>query len=103
MAVRVFLLQLNVPPPKVKHSHEGKGRAVAMIPKAYKQGKAGFTLTELLVMVGLLAVLALLLLPAYGDSRTKSREIQCLDNLRRVMNGALLYTHDNHDLFPPNP
>ena len=74
-----------------------------MIPKEDKQGKAGFTLTELLVVVGVLGLLALLLLPAYGDSRTKSREIQCLDNLRRVMNGALLYTRDNHDLFPPNP
>jgi hypothetical protein len=68
-----------------------------------KKRSKGFTLTELLVAVGFLALLALLFLPAYGDSRTKSRGVRCLGNLRQVMNGALMYTHDYHDLFPPNP
>jgi|SRR5215469_4986811 len=71
--------------------------------KEAKQKMTAFTLTELLVVIGFLAFLALLFLPAYGDSRTKSRGVRCLDNLRQVMNGALMYTHDYHDLFPPNP
>src|SRR5215469_8802291 len=71
--------------------------------KEAKQKMTAFTLTELLVVIGFLAFLAALFLPAYGDSRTKSRGVRCLDNLRQVVNGALMYTHDYHDLFPPNP
>jgi len=62
-----------------------------------------FTFTELLVVVGVMALLTLVLLPAQADSRVKSRSIRCLDNLRQIMNAVLLYTRDNHDFFPPNP
>ena len=63
----------------------------------------GFTLPELLVVLVILGLLAVMLLPARADSRTKSRSIRCLDNLRQIMGAVMMYTHDNHDLFPPNP
>lgn len=65
--------------------------------------KHAFTFTELLVVVGVLVLLLLVLIPAQADSRSKSQGIRCLDNLRQVMNAFMLYTRDNHDLFPPNP
>jgi prepilin-type processing-associated H-X9-DG protein len=33
----------------------------------------------------------------------KSHGVRCLDNLRQIMGALMMYTHDNHDLFPPNP
>ena len=67
-------------------------------------GKTGFTLIELLVVLAVFGLLfVLLLLPTYADSRTKSRSLRCLDNMNRVITATMMYTHDNHDLFPPNP
>ena len=63
----------------------------------------GFTLIELLVLIALAAVLMLTLLPAHASSQTKARSVRCLDNLRQIMGAVLMYTHDNHDLLPPNP
>lgn len=68
-----------------------------------RESKRAFTITELLVVVGVLILLFLVLLPAQADSRAKSRGVRCLDNLRQIMGAYMLYTRDNHDLFPPNP
>ena len=62
-----------------------------------------FTLIELLAVLAMLALLAVTLLPARAASQTKSQSLQCMDNLRQVMGAMMMYTHDNHDLFPPNP
>ena len=62
-----------------------------------------FTFTELLVVIAVLALLLLVMIPARADSRNKSKGVRCLDNMRQIMNAVMLYTHDNHDLFPPNP
>src|SRR5215471_3408022 len=63
----------------------------------------GFTLTELVVVVVLLGVLAFALFPAHAASRTKTQTVRCLSNLSQIMNALMMYTHDNHDFFPPNP
>ncbi|MFO1513745.1 MAG: hypothetical protein U1F83_12645 [Verrucomicrobiota bacterium] len=62
-----------------------------------------FTFTDLLMMVAVLGLLLFVLIPAQADSRTKTRSVRCLDNQRQIMAAFLMYTHDNHDLFPPNP
>jgi len=64
--------------------------------------KHAFTLPELLIVVGIMALLLLVLIPAQAGSRTKSQGIRCLDNFRQLMNAVMLYTSDYHDLFPPN-
>ncbi len=63
----------------------------------------GFTLIELLVVVGGVLLLAWTLIPAQASTRVKSRTLRCMDNLQELMGAVLLYTQDNHDLFPPNP
>jgi len=62
-----------------------------------------FTLIELLAVLAMLALLVVTLLPARAASQTKSQSLQCMDNLRQVMGAMMMYTHDNHDFFPPNP
>jgi prepilin-type N-terminal cleavage/methylation domain-containing protein len=65
--------------------------------------KRAFTFTELLVVLLVLGLLLLVLIPAQADSRMKSKSVRCLNNLRQIMGAFMMYTHDNHDLFPPNP
>lgn len=63
----------------------------------------GFVLVELVLVVAVLVLLCLMLVPAFAASRTKSQGVRCLSNLRQIMGATLMYTHDNHDFFPPNP
>lgn len=62
-----------------------------------------FTLTELIVVLGLTSLLLLALCPARAGSRTKAQGIRCLDNARQIIAAIELYTQDDHDLLPPNP
>jgi prepilin-type processing-associated H-X9-DG protein len=55
----------------------------------------GFTLTELLVVIGTIALLAVTLLPALAGTKIGTKNIQCLNNLRQLTSGALAYQSDN--------
>ena len=46
---------------------------------------------------------ALLVLPALAGTKPNVHAFQCLENLRRIQGAITMYTHDNHDLLPPNP
>lgn len=64
---------------------------------------AGFSATDLLVVLGMLALLAVTLAPMRAAPLAKSRAIQCLANLGQLMRAMTLYTADNNGFFPPNP
>ncbi len=63
--------------------------------------RAAFTLVELLVVIGIVAVLIGLLLPALAVARTQARTTQCLSNLRQLGLSAQRYAAENHGLCPP--
>ena len=71
------------------------------ITSAKEQPDHAFTLTELLVVVGTLAVLALLLVPALAGTKTDSWRIQCQNNLKQLQVGFQLFAQDHNDMFPP--
>jgi prepilin-type N-terminal cleavage/methylation domain-containing protein len=73
--------------------HAGDGQ----LRRFYRIPRHAFTLIELLVVVAIIAVLASMLLPAIQKANTKTRGIQCMNNLRQVGLASIMYTHDNNE------
>jgi len=64
--------------------------------------KSGFTLIELLVVIAVIAILAALLMPALSESKSRTRTIACLNNLRQLSICWHLYASDYNGLMVPN-
>jgi len=64
--------------------------------------KRAFTLMELLVVIGIIAILAALLLPVLSSAKGKAQQTQCLNNLKQLQTGWQSYLGDNNDTMPPN-
>lgn len=60
----------------------------------------GFTLVELLVVIGIIAVLVGILLPSLYKARGSARLLACQSNMRQVGNGLLLYASENRGSMP---
>lgn len=60
----------------------------------------GFTLVELLVVIGIIAILVSLLLPAINKARAMARTAACLSNLRQMGIAAQMYFSSNRGAFP---
>ena len=54
----------------------------------------GFTLVELLIVIGIIAVLIGLLLPALSAARRASRAVACLSNIRQMQTAQVFYAND---------
>lgn len=63
--------------------------------------RAGFTLVELLVVIGIIAVLIGILLPVLNGARQSAQSTQCLSNVRQLVTACILYTNENHGFWPP--
>jgi prepilin-type N-terminal cleavage/methylation domain-containing protein len=60
----------------------------------------GFTLVELLVVIGVIAVLIAILLPVLSRARAQANRAVCLSNIRQLGVGILMYCNDNDGWFP---
>src|SRR6185295_12685012 len=72
-----------------------------MDPFQAHSARRGFSLVELLVVIGIVAVLIGLLLPAVQAARESSRKAQCRSNLKQI-GLALITYHDAKVRFPPS-
>src|SRR3954466_1110127 len=62
--------------------------------------RKGFTLVELLVVIGIIALLISILLPSLNRARETANRVKCGSNLRQVGQAILLYANENKGNYP---
>jgi len=75
------------------------GRGIMEVCMSYRR-KRGFTLVELLVVIGIIALLISILLPSLNKARSAAVNVACQSNLRQIGQMLRMYVGTNRDVAP---
>jgi prepilin-type N-terminal cleavage/methylation domain-containing protein len=67
------------------------------------RNESAFTLVELLVVIGIIALLISILIPTLNGVRNSAKGVQCMSNLRQIGIAMSMYARDNEGIFHPTP
>jgi prepilin-type N-terminal cleavage/methylation domain-containing protein len=78
-----------------------RGTVMSMNPSK-SPSRHGFTLVELLVVIGIIAILIAMLLPALQRAKEQANATKCKNNMKQLMTAVLIFAHDNKGHIPGN-
>jgi len=70
------------------------------VPARHNHRRAGFTLVELLVVIGIIALLISMLMPALGKVRDQANGAKCSNNLRQLMTATIMFAGEHKGILP---
>lgn len=88
-------MQSHLSQPPMHASNVGRAFATGT-----RKTPAGFTLVELLVVIGIIALLISILLPSLNKAREQAQTAACLSNQRQIVMGMLQYANDHKGRLP---
>src|SRR5260370_19698705 len=89
---------------RVRDCHQREARLNSAIKEMWmERPRAAFTLVELLVVIGIIALLLAILLPALSRARQSANQVKCLSNVRQLSTAFLMYVNSNRERYPSAP